>query len=76
MAVRRTTVEIDEELLARAKKALDLETTRATVEEALRRVADQAETEFAERAERQMRALKRIDELTDMDVFASNEMWR
>ena len=35
--IRRTTVEIDEELLARAKRALGRETTRGTIEEALRR---------------------------------------
>lgn len=76
MAIRRTTIEIDEELLARAKRALELDTARATVEEALRRVADQAETEFAERGERQMRALERLNELCDLDVLRSNEMWR
>ena len=76
MAVKRTTIELDEDLLARAKKALDLHTTRATVEEALRQAAQRAEDEFAERRERQRAALDRIDELTDMDVLASDEMWR
>lgn len=76
MAVRRTTIEIDEELLARAKKALELDTTRATVEEALRRAAEQAENEFAERAERQRRYLADLDKHCDMEVLASNEMWR
>ena len=76
MTLRRTTIEIDDELLARAKKALDLDTTRATVEEALRQAADRAEMEFSERAERQLRALRRVNELCDVDVLASDEMWR
>ena len=46
---KRTTIEIDEHLLARAKRALGAPTTRATVEEALRRAADSAEDEQAER---------------------------
>jgi Arc/MetJ family transcription regulator len=76
MAIRRTTIEIDEDLLARAKAALGLETTRATVEEALRRSAERAETEFEERAERQRELLRRLPEMGDMDVLASDEMWR
>lgn len=76
MTVRRTTIEIDEDLLARAKRALGLETTRATVEEALRRSAEQAETEFADRAERQRRLLAQLPEMLDMDVLASAEMWQ
>lgn len=76
MAVRRTTIEIDEDLLARAKSALGLETTRATVEEALRQSAERAENEFAERRERQLRFLERLPTLGDMDVLASGEMWR
>lgn len=42
--IRRTTIEIDEELLQRAKRALGCATTRATIEEALRRVVEQAES--------------------------------
>ena len=41
--LKRTTIEIDDELLARAKRALGETTARATVEEALRRVADAIE---------------------------------
>ena len=76
MAVKRTTIELDEELLARAKRALELDTTRATVEEALRQAAQRAEDEFAERRERQRVALKELRELGDMDVLASDEMRR
>jgi len=76
MPLRRTTIEIDEDLLARAKAALGLQTTRATVEEALRRSAEQAENEFAERAERQRELLAKLHTLGDQEVLASNEMWR
>ena len=73
---KRTTIEIDEELLERAKRALDCPTTRATVEEALRRAAEQAEKEFAERAARQREYFRMLPDLVDLDVLASDEMWR
>jgi Arc/MetJ family transcription regulator len=73
---KRTTIEIDEELLARAKRALGSPTTRATVEEALRRAADQAETEFEERRARQIEFLQNLDKYLDLEVLASDEMWR
>lgn len=74
--IKRTTIEIDQQLLERAKRALDCPTTRATVEEALRRAADQAEAEFQERATRQRAYLERLGEYVDLDVLASDEMWR
>ncbi len=43
--IKRTTIELDIQLLDRAKRALGQPTTRATVEEALRRAAEQAEQE-------------------------------
>lgn len=73
---KRTTIEIDEELLARAKRALGAGTTRATVEEALRRAADSAEGEAERRAARQVEDLRRMREHMDLDVLASDEMWR
>ena len=73
---RRTTIEIDEQLLARAKRALGQPTTRATVEEALRRAADDAETEHAELAERQMQYFDLLAKRGDLKVLASDEMWR
>lgn len=73
---KRTTIEIDEQLLARAKRALRCDTTRATVEEALRRAAQQAE----EQQEADMAALddyfRRLPIMADMDLLASEEMWR
>lgn len=74
--MKRTTIELDEELLARAKRALGARTTRATVEEALRRAAAQAEGEQAERAERQRRYLDDLDKRVDLDVLGSDRMWR
>ncbi len=74
--MRRTTIEIDEELLARAKRALGQRTTRATVEEALRRAAAHAETERTERVARQLRYLKEASSRMDTKVLTSEEMWR
>jgi Arc/MetJ family transcription regulator len=72
---KRMTVEIDEELLVRAKRALGGGTTRATTEEALRRAAAQAECELEERAARQRRYLGSIPLRADMDVLRSEQMW-
>jgi Arc/MetJ family transcription regulator len=74
--VKRTTIEIDEALLARAKRALGCVTTRATVEEALRRAADQGESEQSDRATKQRRYLERLTNHVDVEVLASEEMWR
>jgi Arc/MetJ family transcription regulator len=73
---RRTTIEIDDDLLARAKRALGCTTTRATVEEALRRAVDQAQHLHDERAAQQRRYLKRLSRHIDVDVLASERMWR
>lgn len=74
--IKRTTIEIDEELLARAKRALGNSTTRATVEEALRRAAEQAEDEQEERKARLRAFLISLPKHVDLDVLASDEMWR
>lgn len=76
MAVRRTTIEIDEDLLAHAKKALGLDTARATVEEALRQAAQRADTASDDRAERQRILLRKLPTMVDVDVLASDAMWR
>jgi Arc/MetJ family transcription regulator len=73
---KRTTIEIDEDLLTRAKHALGCATTRATIEEALRRAAAQAEHAQDERAARQRRYLDRLPQRIDVAVLASEEMWR
>ena len=74
--LKRTTIEIDDELLERAKRALGSPTTRATIEEALRRASEAAEHEFEERRARQIRYFETLDEHLDLDVLASDEMWR
>jgi Arc/MetJ family transcription regulator len=73
---RRTTIEIDERLLARAKKALGSKTTRATVEESLRRAAEGAEAAAKERAAGQRRYLASLGSRADLTVLGSEEMWR
>jgi Arc/MetJ family transcription regulator len=73
---KRTTVEIDEQLLARAKRALGTPTTRATIEEAMRRAAEMAEDKQRERAERQRHFLASLDAWLDLEVLASERMWR
>lgn len=73
---KRTTIEIDEELLLRAKRALGSRTTRATVEEALRRAAETADAERQERAALQLRYLQRIGRRVDLSILLSEEMWR
>jgi Arc/MetJ family transcription regulator len=73
---RRTTIEIDDELLARARRALGNQTTRATVEEALRRLADAADDDRADRAAKQVRYLQQLSSHTDVAVLASEEMWK
>jgi Arc/MetJ family transcription regulator len=73
---KRTTIELDEELLGRAKRALGVGTTRATVEEALRRAAEQAEGERERRATDQLRYLERLPARADLKVLDSEEMWQ
>lgn len=73
---KRTTIEIDEELLERAKQALGAVTTRATVEEALRRAADDADADRSSRAAKQLRYLERLAARVDVAVLASDDMWR
>jgi Arc/MetJ family transcription regulator len=74
--VRRTTIEIDEELLTRTQRALGTPTVRGTVEEALRRALASLEADAADRADRQRRYLARLSAHVDADVLASDQMWR
>lgn len=74
--VRRTTIEIDEVLLARARRASGATTTRATVEEALRRLAETAEGAQAARIADQRGYLERLRSHADAGVLGSDEMWR
>lgn len=70
------TIEIDDDLLNRAKKALGEATARATVEEALRRAAAGIETERARRVAKQRRYLEQLSLRVDVAVLGSEEMWR
>ena len=74
--VKRTTIEIDEQLLARARRALGSATTRATVEEALRRAASQVESDREERLGRQARYFETLGERADLEVLTSDRMWQ
>jgi Arc/MetJ family transcription regulator len=74
--IKRTTIEIDQELLGRAKEALGEPTTRGTVEEALRRAAESVESQRARRAAKQRRYLEALGSRADLGVLASEEMWR
>ncbi|MBA3278737.1 MAG: type II toxin-antitoxin system VapB family antitoxin [Geodermatophilaceae bacterium] len=76
MTLRRTTIELDEELLARAKKALGQSTTRSTVEEALRRAVDDVQAVNADRAARQRRYLDQLADYVDLEVLESEQAWR
>ncbi len=76
MGVRRTTIELDEQLLAEAQRVLGQPTMRSTVEEALRRVIDKAAREHAERVERQRQYFLHPPEGLDLEVLASEDMWR
>lgn len=73
---KRTTIEIDQGLLARAKKALGAATTRATVEESLRLAAQAAEGARSARASEQREYLRRLRMRADLKVLSSEEMWR
>ena len=73
---RRTTIEIDDDLLSRAKRVLGTITTRRTVEEALRRAADAADVVEADRAARQRQYLDALPIHADVTLLASDDMWR
>lgn len=73
--IKRTTIDIDQELLERAKQALGEPTTRGTVEEALRRAAEDVELERARRAAKQRRYFEALGSRVDLAVLASEEMW-
>jgi Arc/MetJ family transcription regulator len=74
--MRRTTVELDEELLRRAQRALGSSSIRGTIEEALRRTAAAVEADELDRRARQRRYLAHLRSRVDLDVLASQEMWR
>ena len=74
--IKRTTIEIDQDLLERAKHALGERTARGAVEQALRRVTERAESDEAARAAKQRRYFATLASRADLSVLASEEMWR
>lgn len=76
LMTKRTTIDLDEQLVARAKRALGCRTTRETVHTALRRATEQAEQEQRERRARQIEYFKNLHKHLDVEVLASEEMWR
>ena len=74
--IKRTTVELDQELLERAKRVLGEPTVRATIEHALRRVTELAEATHEERAAKQREYFETLAARADLDVLRSEEMWR
>lgn len=74
--IRRTTIELDDELLAKARSVLGQSTVRATVEEALRRAVQSEESTDRARRSGQIEAMKRATRLVDTQVLLSGEAWR
>lgn len=74
--IRRTTIELDEDLVAEARAVLGQPTVRATVEEALRRAVQSGKSTNLNRRTEQIDALKRASRLIDEDVLLSGEAWR
>ncbi len=74
--IRRTTIELDEALVAEARIVLGQPTVRATVEEALRRAVQSAKSTDRNRRAEQIDAMKRAARLIDEDVLLSGEAWR
>lgn len=74
--IRRTTIELDEDLVAEARAVLGQPTVRATVEEALRRAIHSAKATDRARRTEQIDAMRRAAELIDEEVLLSGEAWR
>ena len=73
---KRTTVEIDPDLLEQAREVLGQTTTRGRVEEALRRVTNQMSIKGAPSAANQRRYLEQLSAHADLSILASEQMWR
>lgn len=75
MAVKRTTLELDETLTEQAL-AVTGGTLRATVEKGLRLVISQGADDEARRQERLDRHVANASSSVDFDVVLSGEAWR
>jgi Arc/MetJ family transcription regulator len=74
--IRRTTIELDEDLVAAARIALGQSTVRATVEEALRRAISDGADKHARQRRKQVAAFQRVVPLIDSDVLLSGDAWK
>ncbi len=74
--IRRTTIELDEDLVAEARAVLGQPTVRATVEEALRLAVESGKSSNRTRRVEQIDAMKRATRLIDEQVLLSGEAWR
>jgi Arc/MetJ family transcription regulator len=72
---RRTTIDLDDALLARARQALGGTTTRATLEEALSRLAESAEASQTDARAPQHRYFEQLGARADLQILASDDMW-
>lgn len=75
MSVKRTTIELDEDLVE-AAQAITGETLRATVERALRQLVTRAEESAAARRGRIVEHIAHAGKHIDVDVLLSDEAWR
>ncbi|GFG73285.1 type II toxin-antitoxin system VapB family antitoxin [Mycobacterium botniense] len=75
MALRRTTIELDEDLV-RAARAVTGGTLRATVERALRELVAGAGEQAATRRQQIADHLARAGAHIDADVLLSDHAWR
>jgi Arc/MetJ family transcription regulator len=74
--IRRTTIELDGDLIDEARRVLDQPTVRATVELALRRAVEGQRSGELRKRTAQIAALGSIGKLIDEDVLISEEAWR
>jgi Arc/MetJ family transcription regulator len=74
--IRRTTIELDEDLVNAARSMLGQSTLRGTVEVALRRAVQEGKADQRAERKKQIDAIKRLSSLIDKDVLLSGEAWR
>jgi transposase-like protein len=72
----RHTIEIEDELLQRARRALGEGTIRRTVEKALLLASQSEEEVQVRRRDAQWHDLQHLSQHLDLDVLASEKMWR
>lgn len=75
MAVKRTTIELDEDLVV-AAQAVTGTTLRATVEQALHQLVTRSDAAVADRRSRIAEHIAHAGDHVDVDVLLSDEAWR